>query len=261
MRTHTASWQRVRRVLLALFISVAGSAALTACSQAGPPAASTADNGDTASTGNPSAAAPASAGPDGKTTALPVGASPADLQNYSVRVLAIPHNLTIPGTPGELSVWIGDSVYLPAAPSSASYKVAPLLGARSGQSAKVTPFAPGIKVDPQSGACQQVVPTGTEDLFTLTPTHSGTFRVGASVLLYDSPDCTGTPVPKSATAISVQVSVNTIDVAKGGLLQLWKPLWSNFLTFWGTLVAIVFALILFLLRKKLYKWFGFGDKQ
>ena len=261
MRTNTANGQRVLRMLLAMVIVAPWTIALTACSQAPSSAPATSARANPAESGNPSAAAPASSPLGGKSSAPPTGTAPAGIENYVVRVSAVPNDLTIPGTPGELSVWIGDMKNLPTSPSSAASKAEPLLGAHTGQSAKVTPFAPGIDVAPKSIACEQVVPSGTEDLFTLTPTHSGTFRVGAAILLYDSPDCTGTPVPKSATAIFVHVSVSTIGVAKGGLLQLWKPLWSNFLTFWGTLVAIAFALILFLLRKKLYKWFGFGDKQ
>jgi len=55
----------------------------------------------------------------------------------------------------------------------------------------------------------------------------------------------------------VEVVVNKEGVAKNYLLQLWEILWDGILNFWTWLVATIFGLFIFLIRKRLKKWFGF----
>jgi hypothetical protein len=93
--------------------------------------------------------------------------------------------------------------------------------------------------------------------FAITPKHTGTFNVGASVLLYETDTCTGAPVPKSAADLEVKVKVNPQGLLKYYLLQLWDVLWKGVLDFWGWLVATIFGLFIFLIRKKLKKRFGY----
>jgi len=40
--------------------------------------------------------------------------------------------------------------------------------------------------------------------------------------------------------------------------ELWQVFWKKLLEFWGAVVALIFAALLFLLRKKLKQWFGFA---
>lgn len=160
-----------------------------------------------------------------------------------------------PGPPGELKVWIGDPQF--SANFSADMATTETILPVTGNSAKVTPYAPDFDISPTESICFKVDPTGSETHFAITPKSTGRFKVGADVLLYASDSCSGLPVPKSAATLEVEVVVNKEGVAKGYLLQLWDVLWNGILNFWTWLVATIFGLFVFLIRKRLKKWFGF----
>lgn len=176
------------------------------------------------------------------------------LDDYAVMVSA-DETIRKPGHPGEMRVWIGDPQFKPATP----------VGMRSGETAipaksntaKVTPFAPGIEVEPKESVCERIDPGGSEVRFQLKPVEKGVFKVGADVALYDSDDCSGAPIPKTAATVQVQVVVDVPAAVDNGVLEMLEVLWEAFLKFWGEAVALFFALLLFLLRKRLAKWFGF----
>ena len=128
-----------------------------------------------------------------------------------------------------------------------------------GESATVAPYAPSFDVDPAETQCIKIHPTGSEVRFTLTPKKAGTFEVGANVFLFNSPDCSGAPVPKTPASLSVTVQVDQKEMLRGMGKELWDVFWAKLLEFWGALLALVFALFLFLIRGKLKKWFGFKD--
>lgn len=170
-------------------------------------------------------------------------------------VLGADPTITIPGPPGRLKVWIGIPDYNPNFPEGMTQKYAALPAA--GATAKITPFAPAFKVEPKESICMKIDPTGSEVSFTLTPTKGGTFDVGADVYLYDSINCSGPPIPKGTTTLKVQVVVKTIpdrDSIKDVIRQM-------LLKFWGEILMLVSAVILFLIRKKLKKWIGFGKEN
>jgi len=176
------------------------------------------------------------------------------LDKYTVE-LGVEGVMQIPGPPGELKVWIGSPEFSPnfSADMATTKTTVPAIG----NSAKVTPFAPDFDISPTESICFIVDPSGSTAHFAITPRSTGTFKVGADVLLYASNECTGTPVPKSATTLKVEVVVNKEGVAKNHLLQLWDVLWDGILNFWTWLVATIFGLFVFLIRKRLKKWFGY----
>ena len=162
--------------------------------------------------------------------------------------------ITMPGPPGLLKVWIGipnyESKYkedLRKEGMTVESAVIPALGDR----ARVTPLAPAFKVEPKDSGCIRIDPTGSQVSFTLTPTQGGTFDVGADVALYDTSDCSGTPIPKGTTTLKVQVVVKRAG-------QFLDVFWQELLKFWGVIIALFFAVIVFLIRKQLKKWIGFG---
>jgi hypothetical protein len=129
-----------------------------------------------------------------------------------------------------------------------------------GEAAKVEPVAPDFHIDHKE-ECMEIHPSGSEVQFILTPKEkkSGQFDISANVRLYHSLDCSGTPIPKIAETLSVSVEVNYKEIFIEKLMELGSVTWDKFLEFWGALVALVFALILYLIRGKLKKWFGFAD--
>lgn len=179
------------------------------------------------------------------------------LENYTV-VLAADEHLRLPGLPGELRIWIGDKQYQPTFHERMTEDTAtvPALG----ESATVEPFAPAFDIKPQKTQCIKIDKTGSEVRFELTPKRTGSFDVGANVYLYDSEDCSGAPVPKTAATLHVVVDVGTGEIVNEKAKELVDVLWDKFLEFWGMLVALIFGLFLFLIRGKLKQWFGFDGK-
>ena len=181
-----------------------------------------------------------------------------NLESYSVTVSAN-EQLTIPGPPGELRVWIGISSNAPRIQPGMSTETREL--ETVGETAKVKPFALGIDVASQESICERIDPSGSEVRFKLMPIKPGVFTVGADVELYNSTNCSGTPVPKSAKSVEVKVKVDNSSVISQSIGELLDRAWKAFLDFWDKILFIFFALMLFLLRKKLYKWFGFESKE
>lgn len=190
--------------------------------------------------------APAAAGE------VPKAESAAD---YMVKLGADPV-LRIPGPPGELRVWIGLPAY---EPDYLDLKTRTDTLPAQGKTAKVTPFAPGLKVEPDTYLCMKTNPKGSEVRFKLIPVESGTFKVGADVALFDSDDCSGAPIPKATTTLQVDVSVDRMKLTVKYMTELWEVFWSKLLKFWGEALALFFAALLFLFRKKLKKWFGYSE--
>ena len=180
------------------------------------------------------------------------------LESYSVTVAAN-EQLTIPGPPGELRVWIGISSKAPRTQSGMVTETKELEAV--GETAKIKPFALGIDVDQKESICSKIDPTGTEVRFKLIPKEEGEFTVGADVELYNSNNCSGTPVPKSAKSVTVNVSVDNNKIIEKSSSELISIAWKTLLDFWEKLLLLAFALLLFLIRKKLSKLFGFQEKE
>ena len=180
------------------------------------------------------------------------------LPDYSVRASAT-QRLSIPGPPGELRVWIGVTGLMPAAPTGMSSQSKSL--GTVGETARVKPFALGIEVEPAQSQCVKIDPSGSELRFRLVPTTTGDFSVGADVELFSTSDCSGPAVPKSAESVTVHVGVDGQRVASDSALELLSRAWKAFLNFWEQVLLIIFALLLFLLRKRLMAWFGFEGKD
>ena len=170
-------------------------------------------------------------------------------------VLGVDGEITYPGLPGHLRVWIGNSNFEPSFPETMiqDETLVPAIG----ESATVKPDADAFVVDPPETACFKIHPSGSEVSFKLTANQAGTFEVGADVKLYGSDDCSGAPVPKSVEYLQVVVTVDNEEIARGKFQELVVILWQKILDFWGALLSLFFALILFLIRGKLKVWFGF----
>ena len=173
--------------------------------------------------------------------------------DFSVSVSAT-RELKFPGPPGRLRVWIGLARYAPTIGSGDVGASRPLR--ETGRTARITPIALGIDTDPPTG-CLKIDPDGSEKIFSLKPRNRGNFKVGASVDLFNSDDCSGTPVPKSSELITVEVKVGYAS----RLDELAAQAWAALLDFWDKALALIAGLLLFLLRKKLSGWFGFSGQK
>lgn len=178
----------------------------------------------------------------------------AKLEEYKV-VLGADPLIKMPGVPGELRVWIGSSSVDPNLPGYMTRATGKLPAI--GETAKVTPFAPAFEIEPKESICMGIDRTGSAVRFRLRPTRVGIFNVGADVQLFHSSDCSGAPVPKSTETLQITVVVDKDEVLQERTKRLGEVLWEKFLDFWGLSVALFFALLLFLIRGRLKKWFSF----
>ena len=185
-------------------------------------------------------------------------AAPAENYPEYTVVLGVDEQMEIPGFPGELRVWIGNSNFKPNFPTPMIQDETTIPA--EGESAKVEPFAPAFEIDPPETQCIKIHLRGSELRFKLIPKKAGTFNVGANVFLFDSLDCSGSPIPKTAATLEVTVEVNTKEILAAKAEELWSVFWEKLLEFWAAFVVLIFGLILFLIRSKLKQWFGFENK-
>jgi hypothetical protein len=186
------------------------------------------------------------------------GGMPRTYDEWLVK-LGADSELKIPGAPGELKVWIGVPEFVPDFPErmETATDTLPAVGA----TAKVEPFAPGFDVKPNESVCMRIHPRGSEVRFELIPKDKGVFHVGANVNLYDSDDCTGAPIPKAASSLEVKVVVDQRRVIEEHTKELWEVFWDKLVEFWGAVLALFFGLLLYLLRGKIKRTFGFDAKD
>ena len=60
--------------------------------------------------------------------------------------------------------------------------------------------------------------------------------------------------------LTVLVEVDRQEEFNAKLDEFGDVFWDKLLEFWGALLAIIFGVILYLIRGKLKKWFGFEEK-
>lgn len=118
-------------------------------------------------------------------------------------------------------------------------------------SATVHPFSPGFAISPGHSDCLLLDPAGTIARFTMTPHEAGTFDVSADVRLYKNDDCSGTPIPRPATTLRVEVTVNQGGLVRSHLGELWTIFWAEALGFWKWLVGFLFLAVIAVVRKRM----------
>lgn len=172
-------------------------------------------------------------------------------------VLAADKQMKTPGLPGELRVWIGNPNYQPIPPDTMTTADTTL--AALGGWAKIEPHAPAFTLEPAITPCIRIDPSGSEVRFQLMPQKAGRFKVGATVLLFNSADCQDAPTPKIATDLYVTVNVDQGEMVREKRKELGTIFWEQLLEFWKALLILLFALLLFLIRGRLKRWFGYEN--
>ena len=157
---------------------------------------------------------------------------------------------------GDLRVWIGIENYAPEKESDMTRKTTSFPG-DEGNYARITPYAPDFRIEPEESQIMRITPRGSSVLFTIIPEKKGEFKISAKIELFDNPEFEGVPIPKTTNIVSVVVTVDPTVKLKSGLGELGTVLWDNFLKFWGAVVALIFGAILFVTRKYIKKKTGF----
>ncbi len=177
--------------------------------------------------------------------------SPSSFELYEVQ-LETPETLYIPGLAGKMKLWIGEKGKAPS-PAEKSRANTASIQASGQKSAIIEPWSRGFDFTPPVSGCFLLDPVGIVKRFDMAPKEVGTFDVGADVNLYLSDDCTGTPVPRDATKVSVSVEIDQAKKRKAKWQEMRDIAWEKFLEYWGLAVAAVFALLLAIFKKQLVK--------
>jgi len=148
---------------------------------------------------------------------------------------------------GEMVVWIGAKNFKPSTSKGYVYDSI-LIHSNRGQYVKITPIAPDFETTPE-WSCAKMDPTGISEKFILKPKKGtyGKVNVSARIELFECEDCTGTPIPKTTETLTVSIEkVPIINM----IYKLLDILWDHFEIFFGTLVALLFSIIIFKIKKK-----------
>ena len=129
-----------------------------------------------------------------------------------------------------------------------------------GNYARITPYAPDFRIEPEESQVMRIVPSGSSVLFTIIPEKKGEFKISAKIELFDNPYFDGVPIPKTTNIVSVVVTVDPMVNFVAGLKKMGSVVWDAFMKFWGAIVALIFGALLFVTRKIVRKKTGFmGD--
>ena len=160
---------------------------------------------------------------------------------------------------GDLRVWIGMEDFVPEDEADMVRKEINF-PANEGNFARITPYAPDFKIEPEESQIMRIVPSGSSVLFTIIPEKKGEFKISAKIELFDNPYFDGVPIPKTTNIVSVVVTVDPMVNFVAGLKKMGSVVWDAFMKFWGAIVALIFGALLFVTRKFVRKKTGFmGD--
>lgn len=177
--------------------------------------------------------------------------APPESNSYAVK-LSVDSSIKLPGPGGVLRVWIGDPGHVPEASTDMieTSKLIPKVGAY----ANIEPRAIAFEVVPTGSKCIEVDPTGSTVDFVLHPKRTGTFKVSATINLYNDPECSGPAKLKPAPDLVVRVVVDNQVIWSDRITNFTTVFWTKLLDFWGEILAGVSGIVALLFRKHIAKW-------
>lgn len=181
-----------------------------------------------------------------------------ELEDLSI-ILSVDKELKIYET-GTLKIWIGSSK-IEVSYSDNKVTTEKHISSSIGQYAKIIPYAPDFEIDPLRMSCIKIHPSGSEVFFSIKPQKTGELIVSANIEIYDNAECIGAAVPKTAETLSVIVKVDRKASIKNKANELSDVFWEDFLVFFGSIISLIFGVILFKFRKKIKKFTGFDGKE
>ncbi|UJP64415.1 hypothetical protein [Mongoliitalea daihaiensis] len=158
---------------------------------------------------------------------------------------------------GHARVWIGKENYLPQVRED-FVRDARTSPANIGDLARITLIAPDFDIEPNSFECIRIHPSGVSVLFSISPKQRGEFKVSALVEFFEEGDCTGVGIPKSSDLLTIRVKVDGNQLIWSKIDELSGIFWDKFVTFWGGVLTLIFAALMYFLRKLVKKKTGFS---
>lgn len=180
-------------------------------------------------------------------------------QGYVARVKA--DNEMFIGSAGMLQVWVGLASQLADAEKGKSETRKEFVRDSEKKSAKVVPIA--FEFEPQliGKDCTELADSGSEVSFALRPKKLGKFKVSASVELYKSDDCSGTPQAIVVQDAEVTVKVNIGPQIQNGFWELVQKTWAAIDKLYFAILSAICGAALIFANKKIKKFFGIAEKS
>lgn len=126
--------------------------------------------------------------------------------------------------------------------------------------ARISLFAPEFTVEPSEPKVTHISSDGASAVFSVTPEKEGSAEISATVELFNNEDLQG--VADIITgSVEVTVYVDKVEVRKNFFRELLDMTKKQFVPFYGALLAILFGLALYLIRKFLKKKTGFDENE
>lgn len=161
------------------------------------------------------------------------------------------------GQSGMMEVWIG-SEDIDVKFSKGMTQDEKTIPSSIGQYAKITPYAPDFEVTSLAATiCYKIDPSGSEIRYSLTPKNEGNYKVSAEIELYQTEDCTGISIPKTARALSVSVGINSKNELSKRIHEMQEVVWDKFMIFWVALITLLFGAAIYLVRRYIKNKTGF----
>ncbi|MFZ6674971.1 hypothetical protein [Undibacterium sp. Xuan67W] len=202
-------------------------------------------------------AAASARGGDNPSPATNSATSPSSNNSEALYLARVRADTRIPmKSSGEMQVWVGLASNVPAketgqAETQKTFSVDP-----QKRSAKIVPIAPDFEWKAIGKDCTELTPSGSEIPFSLTPKKLGKFKVSATVELYKSEDCSGTPKSVIAQDTEITVSVDIKNNVQNGFWDLVRQTWDEINKLYLGILAAISAAVLVAAKEKIKTMLG-----
>lgn len=187
----------------------------------------------------------------------PSDASENEKKDFKV-VLSVDSTMYL-GQSGMMEVWIGEED-VDVSFSKGMTQDEKIMSSSIGKFAKITPLAPDFEITAHAtNICYKIDPNGSEVRFTLKPKDEGTYKVSADIELFETEDCTGVSVPKTAKSLSVFVGVDMKKEISKKVHELESVVWDKFKIFWVALMTLIFSAAIYVIRKYIKNKTGYEE--
>ena len=185
--------------------------------------------------------------------------SSAEQKPQELKVVFTADSIMYLGQTGIMSIWLG-APDVDVAISQGMVKDEQNITSSIGRFAKIRPNADDFEItNHRANVCYKIDPGGSEIRFLVKPKEEGEYRVSAEIDLYETEDCTGISVPKTARILTVSVKVNMRKEFSQKIHWMEREAWEKFSVFWIALLTLIFGAAIFVIRRFVKKKTGYED--
>ena len=161
---------------------------------------------------------------------------------------------------GYVKVWIKPENKVPELRAGKVRDTVTVSAREMKQYARISIFAPEFIVEPAEPKVTHITSDGASAVFSVTPKKEGSAEISATVELFDNEDLQGL-ADSMTESVEVTVYIDGVEARKNFFRELLDMTKKQFVPFYGALLAILFGLALYLVRKYLKKKTGFDENE